>query len=105
MDILIRKGYKITWGMVKKYANKLGHVYKRHIIEVLMHSGYGKLGFAELHKKIFSCENGSRKDRGIAYIPINYIDVFQAIEVILNASGLPVIAHPGLYNNYDQVYV
>lgn len=41
----------------------------------------------------------------IAYVPINYISLREAINIIKNSGGVPVIAHPGnnLKNNMDMI--
>ncbi|WP_165350795.1 MULTISPECIES: hypothetical protein [Bacillaceae] len=36
-------------------------------------------------------------------MPIQYIDVFDAIRVIRKAGGVPVLAHPGQFNNFEAV--
>lgn len=40
-----------------------------------------------------------------AYVPINYISLREAINIIKNSGGVPVIAHPGnnLKNNMDMI--
>jgi predicted metal-dependent phosphoesterase TrpH len=40
-----------------------------------------------------------------AYVDKQRVDCFKAIEIILNAGGVPVLAHPGLlnYSNEDQL--
>jgi len=52
--------------------------------------------------KLFS-RGTSLYPQGIAYVPIQYIDVFDAIRVIREAGGIPVLAHPGQFNNFEAV--
>ena len=52
--------------------------------------------------KLFS-RGTSLYPQGIAYVPIQYIDVFDAIRVIRKAGGVLVLAHPGQFNNCEAV--
>ena len=41
--------------------------------------------------------------RGIAYLDFPLADPVEALHCILEAGGVPVLAHPGQYGNYDFV--
>ncbi len=41
--------------------------------------------------------------QGPAFTPLEYIDAFTAIDVIKQAGGIPVLAHPGQADNFAAV--
>jgi predicted metal-dependent phosphoesterase TrpH len=99
---LIEAGYEITWGQVQQYAAGGTGVYKQHIMHALMEKGYTSSIYSDLYKKLFSrCEGG--QDPGIAYVPLQYIDMFDAIGAIREAGGVPVLAHPTQFNSWEAI--
>ena len=99
---LVEVGYSINWEQVQKYAAGGTGVYKQHIMHALIDQGYCKEIYGPLYKEIFSRGSETHKP-GIAYVPLRYLDVFDAIAAIREAGGVPVLAHPGQFNNYDAV--
>lgn len=102
VDRLIAAGYNVSWDHVLKYAEGGTGVYKQHIMHALIDQGYTETIFGDLYKKLFSRgQNGEQP--GIAYIPTEYVEAKEAIRVILQAGGIPVLAHPGQYRNFEAV--
>lgn len=101
VDIIIDAGYDISWDMVSKYGGDTG-VFKQHIMHALMDKGYCVGIYNNLYKKLFSQGNSSN-EVGIAYIPIEYADMTAAIHAICDAGGVPILAHPGSFNNFELV--
>ncbi|HBM80509.1 MAG TPA: phosphatase [Clostridiaceae bacterium] len=100
-DIIISNGYKISWDDVQKYAGRTA-IYKQNIMHALMDKGYCDSIYGDLFRALFSNGRNGR-GKGIAYIPIRYVDMFEAIHAILDAGGVPVLAHPYFYKNLDAV--
>lgn len=100
VEILIQKGYKITWSQVCKFAGHTG-VFKQHIMCALKESGYCNELYGELYKKLFS--RGEKGFFGLAYVPVEYVDAIKAIKAINSAGGVAVLAHPGQFDNFDAV--
>ncbi|WP_416827538.1 PHP domain-containing protein [Ectobacillus polymachus] len=99
---VIEAGYDISWEQVQKFASGGTGVYKQHIMHALIEKGYTESIYGELYKTLFS--RGQNKAAvGIAYIPVEYVKPSLAIQVILEAGGVPVLAHPGQYKNFDAV--
>lgn len=99
---LIEAGYSITWEQVEKYAKGGTGVYKQHIMHALIDNGYTDSIYGELYKKLFSRgQNGEAP--GIAFVPVKYVDAQLAIQAILQAGGVPVLAHPGQYKSFEAV--
>lgn len=102
IDRLSEAGYAITLHDVMKYAEGGTGIYKQHIMHVLIDKGYTTTIYGDLYKKLFSRgQNGEQP--GIAYIPTEYVDAKDAVRVILQAGGVPVLAHPGQYGNFEAV--
>lgn len=99
---LIEMGYDLTWEEVKRYASGGTGVYKQHIMHALIDKGYCSDIYSPLYKKLFnSGENDS--PAGGAYVPIEYVDAADAIRTIRSAGGVPVLAHPGQFGNFEAV--
>ena len=95
-------GYDISWEEVQEYAVGGTGVYKQHIMHALLRRGYTERIYGELYKKLFS-RGSETEEPGVAYVPIQYIDAVEAIKAIRAEGGIPVLAHPGQFNNYDAV--
>ncbi len=99
---LINAGYSISWEQVEEYAKCGTVVYKQHIMHALIENGYTDSIYGDLYKKLFSRgQNG--EDPGIAFVPVKYVDAQLAIQAILQAGGVPVLAHPGQYKSFEAV--
>ncbi|CAM4233013.1 PHP domain-containing protein [Paenibacillus alkaliterrae] len=99
---LIEAGYNITWEQIAKYASGGTGVYKQHIMHALIDSGYTSSIYGDVYRKLFSRgQNGEAP--GIAFVPMKYVDARSAIRAIIQAGGIPVLAHPGQYGNFDAV--
>jgi hypothetical protein len=64
--------------------------------------GYTNSIYSPLYKQLFA-RGGDGKEPGIAYVPLTYVDAFDAFRTILAADGIPVLAHPGQMDNYNAV--
>lgn len=99
---LIDASYKISWEEVMKYARGGTGVYKQHIMHALLDRGYCDRIYSELYYQLF--RRGENDDSsGTAFVPMEYIDVFQAISAVKAAGGVAILAHPGQYDNYDAI--
>jgi predicted metal-dependent phosphoesterase TrpH len=102
VQLIKEAGYEISWEQVERYAEGGTGVYKQHIMHALLDKGYTQTIYGDLYKKLFSRgEQGGEK--GIAYISLEYVDAFDAIDAIRQAGGVPVIAHPKQFNNFAAI--
>lgn len=101
VERLAEAGYRITWDQVQRYALGGTGVYKQHIMHALIDEGYAVSIYGELYKKLFA--KGQNGEAGIAHIPLEYLHARDAIDAILQAGGVPVLAHPGQYGNFDYI--
>jgi len=71
-------------------------------MHALKDRGYCESIYGDLYKKLF--HRGDRSgNRGIAYIPLEYINVKAANTAVKEAGGVPVLAHPGQSGNLEAV--
>ncbi|MEW6697074.1 MAG: PHP domain-containing protein [Bacillota bacterium] len=101
VNILHDHGYLISWEQVSQLAGLTG-VFKQHIMHALMKAGYCDGIYGSLYEKLFA-GGGSCKKQGLAHIPLTYADAVAAIKAIRAAGGVPVLAHPGLCNNFTAI--
>ncbi|HOP75409.1 MAG TPA: PHP domain-containing protein [Bacillota bacterium] len=92
VEKLKRHGIPITWEMVEKQSNGrfIGrpHIFKALIAMDLVHPAYRRQSFEH-----YLGQNG------LAYVPHQEIETGEAIQLILKAGGIPVLAHPGRQGN------
>lgn len=99
IDLLQENDYEITWEQVNSYSGETV-VFKQHIMHTLMETGYCDELHGELYKKLFSREQNKR---GIAYVPVEYVEMNEAVKAVKKAGGVPVLAHPGDFDNFAAV--
>ncbi len=84
--------YPIVPEMVAKCAAGSTNIYKQHIMHALMDAGYADGIYGSVYEKLFS-EGGS------AYVPVEYPDTREVLELIHSAGGVAVLAHPFEYDS------
>lgn len=102
VERLIAAGYEITWERCKEIAYGGTGVYKQHIMHALIEAGYADSIYGPVYKKLFNRGQNGEKP-GIAFIPMEYMDAKTAVQAIRLAGGVPVLAHPGQYGNFEIV--
>lgn len=102
VNTLIKAGYEISWEEVEELAAGGTGVYKQHIMHTLLKKGYTNSIYGTLYKKLFS-KGSADEEKGVAYVPIEYVPAENAIQAIRDAGGIPILAHPGQFNNFDAV--
>ncbi len=102
VDKIIAAGYNITWENVQQFAENGTGVYKQHIMHALIEKGYTDRIYSQLYKDLFS-RGSETSSQGIAFMPIEYLKAEDAISAIREAGGIPVLAHPGQFQNFDAV--
>ena len=96
MDI-ISQHYAINMEMVEELAVESTTVFKSHIMKALMIAGYTDKVYGELYQKLFNWKTG------IARTNIDYPDVKVIIDLIHQAQGVAVLAHPEVYDTIPAI--
>ncbi len=87
-------GYAIDTAEILPYVGKGNFLYKQHIMHALADRGYTTSIYGELYKKLFG-------KNGIAVIKSRYIPVKEAVRLVAECGGSPVLAHPYQYDSMD----
>lgn len=90
--------YPIVPETIARHAAGSTNVFKQHIMHALMEAGYADAIYGDVFHKLFSA-NG-----GCAYIPIEYPNVREVIDLVRSAGGLVVLAHPYVYDSMDLMH-
>ena len=96
IHILNDKGLELTYEDAKKYA-PYNIVFKMHLFMALLEK-YPEFNDVKKYRALFAGQTSKETDA-----EMGYIDVKEGIEAILQDGGVPVIAHPCEYNNYDEI--
>ena len=87
--------YPIVPESIARCASGSFSIFKQHIMHALIDAGYASSFFGEIYDKLFD------RDSGCAYVPIEYADVYEVIDLIRSAGGIAVLAHPYTYHSED----
>lgn len=99
---IIALGYDLDWEEVQKHAEGGTGVFKQHIMHALLDHGYCDRIYGDLYQTLFHRGN-STQPQGLAYIPLEYVDAAAAIQAVREAGGIPVLAHPGQFDNFEAI--
>jgi len=98
MMLKVAARFPITSEFIINHASGSTNLYKQHIMHALMDAGYTDELFGELYQKLFSTDSESN-----ILAPTKYPDVQTVIDEIHGAGGIAVLAHPGKFNNFDEI--
>lgn len=87
--------YPVDVKTVRRYAGRSAALYKQHIMLALMDMGYSQSVFGELYTDIFSTKSGW------AILDTPLPDTRDAMKAIKETGGAAILAHPGVYGNFD----
>ena len=85
-------GIEITFDRVRQIAGE-APIGRPHIAQAVVESG-GAGDIREVFDRYLA-------DGGPAYVPKHAVDPLRAVELLVAAGGVAVLAHPGLYGNRD----
>lgn len=92
---LQRDGFNVKWAEVEKVASSDGAVTKGHIMRALHEEENGNIHWPSI-AKLF-------QPYGIAYLPFLGNPFEEAVDLIYECGGVPVLAHPGLLKDIHLV--
>lgn len=98
MMLKVAARFPITSEFIISHASGSTNLYKQHIMHSLMDAGYTDELFGELYRKLFSTDSENN-----ILAPTKYPDVQTVLDEIHGAGGIAVLAHPGKFNNFDEI--
>lgn len=88
--------YPITPEFVLKCASGSTNIFKQHIMQALLESGFTTTIYGELYDKLFT----KNSPDSILSFP-TYPEPAEIVNDIHEAGGIAVLAHPGFYDNFE----
>ncbi|MDY2959025.1 PHP domain-containing protein [Floccifex sp.] len=96
IEELNKKGLDITYEDAKKFAPH-NIVFKMHLFLAIV-SKYPEYATKAKYRELFASKTTKETD-----MKMGYIEVQQGIQAILKDGGIPILAHPCEYDNYDEI--
>jgi predicted metal-dependent phosphoesterase TrpH len=87
-------GYPIEDEEFAAYAGKGGILYRQHLMHALADRGYASAMYGDLYARLFG-------PGGLAAVKSAYMAVEEAVRLIKDCGGYPVLAHPFMYDSLD----
>lgn len=98
MMLKVAARFPITNDFIINHASGSTNLYKQHIMHSLMDAGYTDKIFGELYETLFSEDSANN-----VLSPTKYPTVREVIDEIHGAGGIAVLAHPGKFDNFDEL--
>ncbi|PWM37989.1 MAG: PHP domain-containing protein [Clostridiales bacterium] len=80
--------YPLTVEHVAKYYSSSQSIYRAHIMHALIDLGYDNQIYGEVYRALFG-------KGGSCFVPVDYPDIEKGLQIVREAQGVAVIAHPG----------
>lgn len=98
MMLKVASRFPVSNDFIINHASGSTNLFKQHIMHTLMDAGYTNKIYGDLYDALFSPESETN-----LLAPVKYPDVKDVIDEIHNAGGIAVLAHPSLYDNFDEI--
>lgn len=93
----VKMRYPLSEEAVRASAGESKSLYKQHVLSALMDMGFALCMFGDLRQELFSSGGG------MARLEMDYPETREVLPVAKASGGCVVLAHPGLYHNFDIV--
>lgn len=98
MMLKVASRFPVSNDFIINHASGSTNLFKQHIMHALMDAGYTNKIYGDLYDALFSPESETN-----LLAPVKCPDVKDVIDEIHNAGGIAVLAHPSLYDNFDEI--
>jgi predicted metal-dependent phosphoesterase TrpH len=98
MMLKVAARFPITSEFIVSHASGSTNLYRQHIMHSLMDAGYTDKIFGGLFDTLFSPDSETN-----VLAPTKYPSVEEVINEIHGAGGIAVLAHPGKFDNFDEI--
>lgn len=93
-----KHGYQIKFDRVKEIARENVAIGKNHFLFALIEAGY-----IHTRDEIIHILRNYLTQHGLAYVDFTKNPYYEAVEMIIECGGIPVLAHPGLIRDDNLV--
>ena len=94
---IIAERYPINMEIIEENAKDSSTIFKSHVMYTLMEAGYTERIYGNLYREIFDWKTGFAKTK------IPYPNVYEVIDLIHQAQGTAVLAHPSVYDTIPAI--
>lgn len=98
MMLKVASRFPVSTDFIISHASGSTNLFKQHIMHALMDAGYTNEIFGDLYYALFSGESETN-----ILAPVKYPEVEEVINEIHGAGGIAVLAHPAIYNNFEEI--
>lgn len=98
MMLQVTKRYPVSTEFIIKCATGSTNIYKQHIMQALMESGFTTTIYGEVYNKLFD-----KNTEGNILVSPKYPDIEEVVGAIHDAGGIAVLAHPYFFDNIDSL--
>lgn len=98
MMLQVTKRYPISTEFIIKCATGSTNIYKQHIMQALMESGFTTTIYGDVYNKLFN-----KNIEGNILVSPKYPDIEEVVGAIHDAGGIAVLAHPYFFDNIDSL--
>lgn len=98
MMLKVASRFPVSNDFIINHASGSTNLFKQHIMHALMDAGYTKEIFGDLYHALFSRDSETN-----LLAPVKYPEVEDVIKEIHDAGGIAVLAHPAVYDNFDEI--
>lgn len=98
MMLKVAARFPISNDFIISHASGSTNLFKQHIMHALMDAGYTSEIYGDLYHALFDSDSETN-----LLAPVKYPEVSNVIEEVHNAGGIAVLAHPSLYDNFDEI--
>lgn len=96
MAVRAAEKFPISAEFIVKCATGSTNIFKQHIMQALLESGYTTTIFGELFDRLFKKSSPEN-----ILVNTTYTSPEETLEAIHDAGGIAVLAHPGFYDNFE----
>lgn len=89
MMLKVAQRYPVTPEFIAKCASGSTNIFKAHIMQALIETGFTNTIYGDLYKTLFSKDDENSLD----FVP-EYEDIFDVLTAIHDAGGIAVLSHP-----------
>ena len=98
MAVKVTQKFPVTTEFIVKCATGSTNIYKQHIMQALLESGFTTTIFGELFNSLFK-----KGGENCVLVEATYPSPEETLEAIHDAGGIAVLAHPAFLDNFDEI--
>lgn len=91
----VMRFYPVTEEHIQRHTMGSKSIYKNNIVQALLDLGYDNQTHGDLYQLLFGPRGG------LCVRPVEYPDIYEALDLVHSAGGLAVLAHPPEFDSWE----